>query len=160
MASSASALKISKDLLDRLAQEIAPTLPSQVLSFDSSGNPVLTLSQDATPAAGEKVVVIKVKPYSWSLMKDGLGLTQDVFGPHIVQICTEANFAGTTDNVADILTPVQLLPILVECAATGCVLEWHVTANGTVPSNTAIEAGTNLKKTYAGHKPRGSQAAT
>lgn len=136
-----------RELADLLAKEVAATLPVQTQSFDTDGNPVLTLSADATPAAGEKVMVLRIKPIDWSNAKDSLGLPALSFGPHVIQICTEANFAGTTDNIADILTPVELLPVIVECGRKGSFVEWYQSANATVPSTAQMTAG-NLKATW------------
>ena len=141
------AVEIARELADELKKRIT-TMPVQVESMDANGNVVLTLSADATPAAGEKVAVIRVKPIDWSLAKDVLGNAQRVYTPDVIQLCTELNFAGTTDNVADILTATELLPLLGTILARGTRVEWHQTANGTVPSVAAIDAGTNLKASY------------
>lgn len=141
------AIDTIRELQDRWAKELIASFPVQVISADSSGNPVLTLSADATPATGEKVAVIRCKNVVGTGMTDVLGTTQTVFSPHLLQICTEANFAGATDNVADILTPLELLPLVAGCAKRGIVVEWYQSANGTVPSTTQISS-TTLKATW------------
>lgn len=148
MATTKKALDFARDLMDVWAKQVNSTLPIIKQTFDSSGNPVITLSADATPATGEKVVVVLIKPYATGTATDSLGNTATAYTPHIIQVCTEANYAGTTDNTADILTPVELLPVFCEVAKRGTIVEWHVTANGTVPSESAITAGTVLKATY------------
>ncbi len=154
MASTAKAGSTARELVNKWTKYLGTgpsataTLPSIVLTADSSGWPVITLSADATPATGEKVVVVKIKTVDLAYSQDILGNASIPFSPHRIQICTEANFAGTTDNVADILSPIELLPVIALAAKTGMVLEWHVTANGTVPSSAAIDAGTNLKATF------------
>jgi hypothetical protein len=148
MATSRKAQDIARDLLDTFAKQVIATLPSQVLSADSAGNPVITLSADSTPATGEKVVVIKVKPYATGTSFDVFGNTAIAYCPTMIQFCTEANYASTIDSVADILTPAELLPVIAEIVRRETLVEWHVTANGTVPSESAIAAGTVLSKTY------------
>lgn len=148
MATTKKALDLARDLMDVWAKEVNSTLPIITETFDSSGNPVITLSADATPATGEKVVVVLIKPYSTGTAYDCLGLASPNYTPHIIQICTEANYASTLDNQADILTPVELLPIFMEVGKRCSLVEWHVTNNGTVPSEAAITAGTVLKASY------------
>lgn len=148
MSTTYTSIPMLRELKDRLVKYCAATLPVATESFDSSGNPVLTLSADASPVAGEKVVVIRIKPSVLGSPKDVLGNPAFAFGPHVIQLCTELNYAGTTDSVADILTAVELLPVLIEIGRKGNIVEWHQTANGTVPSTSAIDAGTNLKATW------------
>jgi hypothetical protein len=147
MATTKKAEVTARELLDILGKRVISTLPSQVQSVDSNGNPVITLSADATPATGEKVVVIRVAPQTWTAT-DALGNTAINYGPHTVEICTELNYAATTDNVADILTPFELLPVIGDCVKTGCKVLWYSTANGTVPSSSAMTAA-NLKASYS-----------
>lgn len=148
MATTKKALDMARDLMDVWAKEVSATLPIITETFDASGNPVITLSADSAPDAGDKVVVVLIKPYSMGTATDCLGLTQTAYTPHVIQICTEANYAGTDDNTADTLTPVELLPILMEVGKRCTIVEWHVTDNGTVPSEAAITAGTKLNATY------------
>lgn len=136
-----------RELIDLLTKQVAATLPVVTASFDSDGNPISTLSADATPAFGEKVVVIRTKPIVWAEAKDVLGNAAITYGPHVIQICTEKNFEGTTDNILDILGPAELLPIIVEAGRKGHNVEWYRTANGTVPSAAAMTAA-NLAATW------------
>lgn len=127
-------------LVDDLKKRVSATLPVCTESFDSNENPVAVFSADASPAAGEKVVVMRMKSIPTPGAKDAIGLTAQSYSHHVIQICTEANFAGATDNVADILGPVELLPVLIDAGRQGSYVEWYVTANGTVPSVAAIDA--------------------
>lgn len=135
-------------LVDILTLQVAATLPIKTESFDSNGNPVVIFSADATPAAGEKVAVLRCKAVGSIGAKDILGNTANDYSHHVYQLCTEANYAGATDSVADVMTAVELLPIIVELGRKGSFVEWHQTASGTVPSVAAIDAGTNLKATW------------
>ena len=143
----AKSQELVRVLADKFAKRVASTLPVQVRSADSNGQPVLTLSADSSPATGEKVVVIRIQPNPWTLATDVLGNTAIQYGPHVIDICTEKNYAGATDDVADILTPVELLPILGDVIMTGCLVRWYQTANGTVPSASAMTSS-NLIASY------------
>jgi hypothetical protein len=153
----ARAVAISRQLQDILSKQLA-TMPVVTLSYDATDqSPILTFSADATPATGEKVAVVKVVPTSALAAYDIFNNAGNKYGPHVVQICTEKNYAGATDNVADILTPVELLPLLMECGRAGCAVEWYQTANGTVPSNAAIVAGNLIKKWAPIYAPLATQ---
>jgi hypothetical protein len=128
-------------------KRVSGTLPTLVQSYDTDGNPVLTFSADATPVAGEKVVVIRIKPIARALALTSVGTAADVYAPHLIQICTEANYASTVDSVADILTPVEILPILGDVISVGAITEWYVSANGTLPAIAEMTTA-NLKATY------------
>lgn len=147
MPSTSKALVAARSLFDVIKQHVSATLPVAVESFDASGNPVITLSQDATPAAGERVVVLRIKPIDRPEAKDVLGLAALQYSGHDIDICTEQNFAGTTDNVADILGPAQLLPILIEAGRTGMVVNWFRSNNGTLPAVAQMTAA-NLGATW------------
>ena len=142
MSTTTKSLATARELLDLLEKEVATTLPVQVETFDTDGNPVITLSADATPAAGEKVIVLRVMPISWTAT-DIIGHTSQIYTPHKIQICTEANKADGGGD--DILTPVELLPVLAEVCRRGMIVEWYQSANGAVPATTEITAS-NLKK--------------
>jgi hypothetical protein len=144
MATTQKSLNMAADMAAKLTVKSAPMLVTQ--SSDSDGNPVLTVSADATPVAGEAVIVIRIKPETHSEAKDLFGNAAINYGPHVIQLCTEANFAGATDNVADILTLAQLAPVMDEVFGRGCTVEWYQTANATVPSIAAMIAA-NLKST-------------
>lgn len=141
------ALVTARDLVDSLVKRVSGTLPVLVQSYDTDGNPILTFSADATPAAGEKVVVIRIKPISRSTALTSIGTAADIYAPHLIQICTEANYAGTTDSVADILTPVEILPVLGDVISRGAITEWYVSASGTLPAVAEMTTA-NLKATY------------
>src|SRR5512138_648199 len=134
MATSTKALAMAREILDLFAKEVATTLPVQVQSYDTDGNPVLTLSADSSPAAGEKVVVIRIKPIAWTAV-DIIGHSSQMFTPHVIQICTETPDAGY------IVGPVELLPILGEIARRGTLVEWYQSAHDTLPATAQMIAG-------------------
>ena len=123
------ALATARELIDLFTKEVSASFASIVESFDTNNNPVITLS-DGTPAAGEKVVVIRIQPLAtWSPV-DILGLASQMYTPHQIDICTETNAAATPN----VLTPVELLPILSEIAKRGMVVNWYQTPALTVPA--------------------------
>lgn len=140
MATSTKALALARELLDVWGKQVAATLPVQVQSYDTDGHPVLTLSADDTPAAGEKVAVIRVRPIVWTAV-DIIGHTSQMFTPHVIQICTETPAAGW------ILDPVEFLPILAEIARRGTLVEWYQSANGVLPATAQMTAA-NLTKAW------------
>jgi hypothetical protein len=152
MATTAKAVAIMRELKDKVSKRVAATMSYAVSSADASDNPVLTLSYDATPATGEKVVVLRVRPITWT-SKDVMGNADTMFTPNYVDVCTEANYAATNDNIADILTPAELLPVIGECIQTGCMVNWYVSPNGTVPATaqmTTAQLGATYQALYFG----------
>ena len=132
---------------NEIAQELAsrikiyqPTL-TQVLGFDSNGNP--TIAEGAGSAGGVNCFIL-VKPIDWSLAKDIFGNSAFQYTPHTIQFVTEANPAGGAG--ADILTPDQLAKFMVPILRFGTRFEWYQTANGTAPTVSGITAA-NLKST-------------
>lgn len=136
------ALELSREMQDELKKRFGSLVVGETMDVDQ--NPVITVS-DGTPVAGEKVMVLKIKPIDWPLPVNIFGTAQTVFSPHVVQIVTESNPAAGAG--ADILPTADLLAFL------GCVLgrrirtEWYQSANGAVPTVAAIIPA-NLKGTY------------
>lgn len=139
--STIKAVAIARELIDLWTKEVSASFASIAETFDASGNPLITLS-DGTPVAGEKVVVVRVRPIPWTAT-DVLGNTSQVYCPHVVDFCTETNAAGTPN----ILTTVELLPVIGEIVKRGCLVNWYQTANLTVPDSTTFIAG-NLKASF------------
>ncbi len=64
----------------------------------TTGNPLLLVSADATPATTEEVALIRVSPVS-TVYLNGLDQTQQLFCPHYVEFCSEAGTgAGFTTS--------------------------------------------------------------
>jgi len=138
-----------------LKEEIALRLPllTIALAYDSDSAPYLRVGS-ASP--GDAGALIKVMPVAWPLAKDVLGNASAlVYGPHVIQFGTEANFAGTTDNVADTNTTHQLMQLLGPCIASGCKVEWYESAYGDTPDLADLVAS-NLKSTFQSLKNPGS----
>ncbi len=138
------AQEIAAELADELAKRLSLAVTQ---GTDINGDPTILLG-GSTP--GAKNVFIRVKAVDNSLAKDALGLAQNVFTPHVIQFATEANYAdelGGADNVADILTPTELLPVIACIAARGCAVEWYTSTYGTAPVvGTLVSA--NLKASF------------
>lgn len=132
MATTYKASSILTQLIDLLAKECS-TLPVVTQSVDTDGNPYAMLSATSTVTAGNKVVLIRVKPLSWDLQQDILGNTANKYTGHVIQICTEKNSTtehGGTSSYPDVTGPAEMLPILIEAGRTGCWVDWYQTSNG------------------------------
>lgn len=157
MSTTAKALALSAELADELRKRVSATLPFCVESSDSNSNPVITLSADATPAAGEKVIVIRTKALPYTLAKDVLGLAAGQYTPHIIEYCIEANPAGGAG--ADILTQADLAPVVLAIGARGTRVDAYVATAGTVPSTTVLDDATKLVVSYEAELYWGSLAS-
>ena len=144
MATTTKALAIARELIDLWTKEVSTSFASVAESFDTNGNPVITLS-DGGPSAGEKVAVVRISPIAWTAT-DILGNASQVYTPHVIDLCTEANNA--VGAVADILTPTEILPILAEIVKRGTMVRWYVSPNATVPATTQMTSG-NLSASYS-----------
>jgi hypothetical protein len=142
MATTQKALDLSLQVCNKIRQQVERDLPVVVKSSDSLGNPVVTFSADSSPAAGEKVVVVQVRPFITGTATDVFGNTAQAYCPHIIALCTESNPSGGSG--ADVLSAADLLPFMMEIGRCGTIVEWHKTTNGVVPSAAAIVAGTSL----------------
>ena len=130
MATTTKAIATARELLDLFTKEVSNSFSLIVESYEAvTGNPILTLSNAATPLAGQKTIVIRVSPITWTAT-DILGNASQVYTPHKIDICTETNAAGTPN----ILTPTEILPVFSEIAKRGMIVNWYQTPNLTVPA--------------------------
>lgn len=143
MATDYKSQAIAHDLADRLKERGLGSL-GIVESFDTDGNPLITLGAGVALGAN---AVLKVRPVDWPLAQDILGLAANVYNPHVIQLVTEADYQGATDNVLDPLSPDQLLKILASAEKMGCILEWYQSATSVAPTAAAI-IPSNLKSTF------------
>lgn len=133
---------IARDLKSRLALR----LPSGYLIQEAQDDHgvMLLISQDATPAAGEQVVAIRILPEVTD-HKNVIGLPQDVYAPLRAQVIEEAStLAGVS-----LLTLENRCKIDLELARLGLKQERFLNANGTVPALSQFAAagavtGSNL----------------
>ena len=142
--STTKAASIARELTDNLTKRLAASFPYVSQGLDTSGNAVITLSGAATPIAGGKNAVIRVRPITGTA-RDSFGNATQPFCPDIIDLITEANSATATDTTiqagADVLTPIadilsasDVLNLLGEIARKSTAINWYITANGTLPS--------------------------
>ena len=106
-----------------------------------------------------------VMPFDWPLVKTSLGLTQDVYTPHVMRVAFEANYAATNDNIADVNTWAHMLPIIGAALAKGTKVEVYVETNGTrgAESEGSIAYGGSFSGsgfTVGSHLPSSTPAST
>lgn len=122
-------------MLEELKKELEARLASLSLvstsSFDSSGNPCLSMYHTAGGVAGEQNVFIRIKPVD-SLQKDIVGNSQAVFTPHVVQVAYEET------HVEDALTVNAFLTVLACLGLRGCSIEVWGEDHGTFPQLTTF----------------------
>lgn len=134
------------DIAQRIYDELVVRYPSLTVSLNThtDGHPYILLN-DGTPATTEFAAVIKVRPMEWSLAKDVLGNTAQIYVPTVIQLCTEENASGGAVPVD--ATAATLLPLLGVLLNKGCVFEWYCNTAGDDPEIGDI-TGANLKASF------------
>lgn len=128
MAVTQKTLDIARDL-SLLAQHRLPAL-AFTQGFDTDSCPWFYLGAGVDGGAN---ILVKIAPLSFGPVNPVTGHSANVYVPHVIQIVTEANYAGSDNDVADCLTTAQILPILGDSIRSGCVVEWYNSANGDAP---------------------------
>jgi hypothetical protein len=141
MASTYKAIAVRDELASAFSIRI-PTL-AQVKSFDTNGNPALLVGAAST---GNEGFYVKISPVA-SLGFDVIGNAQTNYSNHVAQIVFEANYAGTTDSVADVQKWASKLPAIALLARLGMRVEVYEETNGTAPVDSSIAAG-KLKASF------------
>lgn len=144
MATTAKAIAFRDEFASEFA--VRSTL-AQTKSFSATDSAPLLLVGAAS--TGSEGFFLKIATYL-NPNTDVLGAAQTVFANHVAQIAIEANFAGTTDNVADVQKWGSHLPAIAMLAQRGLRVEVYEETNGTAPSETTI-TGTKLKATFDPH---------
>lgn len=139
MATTKKALVLSDELAADLAMRLGM---AATVSYDTDNCPLVSFG---TGVAGTANILIKVKPEALPGSQDILGLASIPYGPHIIQLATEANPDGGAG--ADCLTPAQVLATLGEIVMKGCKVEWYESASGVAPSTAALVAA-DLKAAF------------
>ncbi len=139
--------KKAVELARYIEEEIKLRLPALAVtfSFDDDENPLVQVGDGG---AGDAGGLFKVMPISWPLAKDSLGNTAYSVGPHKIMFASEANYAATSDNIADINTTAQLLPLIAVALSKGCRFEWWQEASGTPPAITTFDTASKLKAVF------------
>lgn len=135
MATTKKALVMADELLAELRIRLSAL--TSTLSYDTDLSPLI---QCGAASAGSPGACIKVMPIEWPLVKTSLGLTQEVYTPHVIRVAFEANYAATNDNIADVNTWAHMLPIIGACLAKGAKVEVYVETNGTRPTASTFAA--------------------
>jgi hypothetical protein len=142
MATTQQALDLAADLLSDFAIRLKALV--QTTATDTDSNPLIKIGSASTGTAGTDGALIKVLPLTTFLL-DALGNAQPVYGPHIIQVVTEADPIGGAG--ADPVTVNTLLQVFGEVLRKGARVEWYQSANGTAPVVASITAG-NLKSVF------------
>lgn len=101
--------------------------------------------QIGTGAAGSQSAFIRIKQLA-SINTDVLGLAQNVFTPHVIQVGLEAS---TVAN-CPLLTIDNMTVLMGELMKMGVRMEVYLTANTVAPIEGSLVAG-NLKATFNTH---------
>ena len=128
MAVTQKTLDIARDL-SILARHRLPAL-AFTEGFDSDNCPWFHLGADVDGGAN---ILVKIIPMAFGPVNPVTGVAGSVYVPHVVQIVTEANYAGSNNGVADCLTPAQLLPVIADAVHSGCKVEWYNSDSGDAP---------------------------
>ena len=121
------ALVLSRELANRLTIRFAGNLLVRE-AFDASGNPTINID-DGTPATTEQAAFIRVLEQP-SIGLNSVGLAQDSFGPHVVQVVIEASAASAAINR---MTQANQMRIWAEVLKLGTKLEVYHADTGAAP---------------------------
>lgn len=116
-------------LLDAIADELSKRLSSlaQTKGQDSLLNPQLVVGAGTAGSAG---CYLRVISQPWTAT-NVLGLTSQVFAPHVIQVVFEAN--NVAGAAADVNTLATISTVIAACARKGTALEVFEETNGAAP---------------------------
>jgi hypothetical protein len=143
---SMKSFEMSREIADVLRKK--PSLAGLAFTetTGTANDPIISIGPGTTRG---KNVVIRLTELTNPTATDSLNLTAGKYGPHVAQLATEANFAGTTDNIADNIPRQMLLDVLGEVIKRGSRVEWWEEADGTAPSETTYNTASKLKASWA-----------
>lgn len=127
MSSIAKSQAIMRDLKERLQKKM-PASYQFSESMDAQGARLL-ISADATPAAGEQVIAVRILPEK-TAHQDILGSAQKVYAPLRAQVIEEAS----TISGVSLITLANRLQVDLELARMGLKQERYLNANTAVPA--------------------------
>jgi hypothetical protein len=127
------ALVLSRELANKLSIRFAGTAGAGLATlvregFDASGNPIINID-DGTPATTEQCILVRVLEQP-SIGLNSLGLTQDSFGPHVIQVVAEASAASAAINR---LTQANQMKLWAELLKLGTKVEVYHCPTGAAP---------------------------
>lgn len=103
-----------------------------ILGFDSSGNPTLQLGDATSEHQNASIRCLPIG--TWG--SDIVGLTQNDYANHVIQISAEKDVTTNSAAVETVLSAANLMGVLAECLRWGTRVELYVTtANGTVTAS-------------------------
>ncbi|MEM4360410.1 MAG: hypothetical protein QXT45_07780 [Candidatus Bilamarchaeaceae archaeon] len=129
------AKKAQMMMLD-LKERLQKRLPSTYVFAESSDaqGPRLLISQDATPAAGEQVIAIRLLGVDVEVRN--IFDNKKMFGPIKAQVIEEAS----TVSGVSLITLANRIHVDLELARLGLLQERYMTANGTAPDVSMFQA--------------------
>ena len=136
MQSLAKAQATMRDLKERLEKRVSgsATIDTVRASQDSSGNPMLFLSDAGNEAAGQPVIAIRIQSQD-AVSKDVFGNDLKAFGPHTLEVAYELTAGGKqTPNQRD------LIKAQLEVSKLGHKIEVKEIANATAVTATSMNA--------------------
>lgn len=139
---------LARDLADKLSVRFGEASLGVTLGADSNANPTITIAKKSGAwATGDQYVVVRIEEYSQGLgLTNAMGIAQDSFGPHVIQVLSEAALAGTggvAPSGDSVITVANVGRLLVDLFRTGARVEFYVRANGAQPALADITS-TNL----------------
>lgn len=143
MATAPKAFALIADIASELSLRSSVSALAQTQSTDTDGFPTLLVGAASTTAEG---FFLKIAPET-SLFKDAIGNTQVKYTGLVAQVVFEANYAGSSDGVADVQKWTSKLPIIAMLGAKGLKIEVYESSNGTAPTAAGIAAN-KLKATF------------
>lgn len=126
-----------QSLMRALKERLQKRLPSTWVFAESSDaqGARLLVSQDATPAAGEQVIAIRIKAQD-TQFRDAIGMAQPVYTPCVAQVIEEAS---TIANVS-LIQLANRLAVDTELARLSIKCERFMNSNTTAVALTQFQA--------------------
>lgn len=132
------AYTISREIVQRLKVRYAELGLTVTEGVDTDNNPTFTVS-DGSPATTEQVIFVRVKAFPTdSLWKNSVGLPQEQWTPHVIQVAMEAFAASGAGANLSTVTATNQLALFGEILPFKTRVEVYLSANGTVPSVSTI----------------------
>ncbi len=137
MASTAKANSLARQLKEDLALRLSALTVTQ--GYDASANPQVTVGAGT---AGTQSAYIRIVPEA-TIQVDGLGLTQRVYTPHIIQVVLETS----TIAAVSLMTEANKFLLVGELLKHGTKVELYMSANTNAVDVADITSG-NLIQTW------------
>jgi hypothetical protein len=133
----AKAEALIRDLKDKLAKRSQNSAAGRVNSVrearDTQGYPFLVLSRDANEAAGQPVILIRIKQID-AVSKDIFGNDLNAYAPHICELAYELDGTEAEPSRLDIIMSMY------ELAALGIRIQVKQVADATAVTATSVDA--------------------